>query len=549
VAAVLYQRGLGDPRAAEAFLDPKLEDLHPPHLLPDYEAAVRVLMAAKASGELIYLHGDYDVDGLSSTAIFARFLSKCGFDVTPHVPHRMTEGYGIHMDAIREAHRLGAKVLLTCDCGSGATEQVEAARELGMKVVVTDHHLIADPPPIAHALVNPHRHDSVYPFDRLSGAGVVFRLCEGIAIELGLPVDKYRRAFLDLAVLGTVADVMPLIGENRIIARHGLSALVESRRPGIRALLAAAHAGSPPPKITAREVGFVYGPRLNAVGRLDDAAKGLRLLLSNDHAESALLAAEIDGLNAERKRIQSSILDEALAQVTRQGLDQNLVIVVIGDGWHHGLVGLVASNLVDRYHRPAFVAARDPETGQAKGSARSIEGFHLADAIRAHPDVFPKGGGHELAAGFSMDVDAYRSQATAFQEYAAQFLRHEELVPKPRIDAVVTADEADEAAAEALSALEPFGPGNETPRFMAQGLEIVSLRPCADARHCQVSLRSESGAVRQGICFGMGEEFVALGQGTRVDVVFEMEWNEWQGRRSLRWIIRDFRPSGADVAP
>jgi single-stranded-DNA-specific exonuclease len=276
---------------------------------------------------------------------------------------------------------------------------------------------------------------------------------------------------------------------------------------------------------------------------LDDAAKGLQLLLTTDHAEAALLAAEINGLNAERKRMQSSILDEAIAQVTRHGLDQDLVIVVIGDGWHHGLVGLAASNLVDRYHRPAFVAARDPETGEAKGSARSIEGFHVADAIRAHPDVFPRGGGHELAAGFSMDVDAYRSRAAEFQEYAAQFLRHEELVPKPRIDAVVTAEEADEAAAEALSALEPFGPGNETPQLMAKGLEIVSLRPCTQPQHCQVSLRSESGTVRQCMCFGMGESLVALGRGTRVDVVFEMEWNEWQGRRSLRWIIRDLRPT------
>lgn len=543
VAAVLCQRGLSDPEAAQTFLDPKLEDLHPPDLLPDYEAAVRLLMAAKASGERIYLHGDYDVDGLSSTAIFARFLSKCGFDVTPHVPHRMTEGYGIHMDAVIEAHRLGAKVFLTCDCGAAATAQVEAARELGMKVVVTDHHLISDPPPIAHALVNPHRPDSRYPFQHLSGAGVVFRLCEGITQELNLPVDKYRRAFLDLAVLGTVADVMPLVGENRIIARYGLPALLESRRPGIRALIAAAHSGALPPKITSREVGFMYGPRLNAVGRLDDAAKGLRLLLSTDPAEAALLAAELDGLNAERKRLQLGILDEAIAQVTRHELDQNLVIVVIGDGWHHGLVGLVASNLVDRYHRPVFVAARNPETGEAKGSARSIEGFHLADAIRAHPDVFPNGGGHALAAGFSMDVEAYLLRADAFQEYAAQFLRHEELVPKPRIDAVVTADEADEAAAEALSALEPFGPGNETPQLMANDLEIVSCRPCAQPQHCQVSLRSESGAVRQGMCFGMGEEFVALGQGARVDVVFELEWNEWKGHRSLRWIIRDFRPS------
>lgn len=546
VAAVLCQRGLADPEAAQDFLDPKLDDLHPPHLLPDFEAAVQVLMAARATGERIYLHGDYDVDGLSSTAIFARFLTKCGFDVVAHVPHRMTEGYGIHLDAVREAHRLGAKVLLTCDCGASAVEQIEAAREAGMKVVVTDHHLVSDPPPIAHALVDPHRRDSQYPFPHLSGAGVVFRLCEGITHELGLPVDKYRRAFLDLAVLGTVADVMPLVGENRIIARHGLAALAGSRRPGLQALISVAHSGEVPTRITSREVGFMYGPRLNAVGRLDDAAKGLQLLLSNDRAECAVLAAEIDRLNAERKRVQTTILEEALAQVTEQGLDQNLVIVVIGDGWHHGLVGLVASNLVDRFHRPAFVAARDPETGETKGSARSIEGFHLARAIRAHPEVFPRGGGHELAAGFSMDVDAYRSRASDFEQYAAQFLRHDELVPKPRIDAVVTAEEADEAAAEALSALEPFGASNENPQFLAQNLEIVSCRPCAQPKHCQLTLRSEGGAIRPAMCFGAGERLMALGPGARVDVVFEMEWNEWQGRRSLRWIIRDFRPSGSE---
>ncbi len=540
VAAVLAQRGYVTAEDAHAFLNPSLDQLHPANLLPDYNAARDAILGAKERGELIYVHGDYDVDGITSAAILQRFLSAIGCKVHTHVPHRMKEGYGIHKSAVEAAKEAGAKLFLTCDCGISAHEQVELAREAGMVVVVTDHHTVAGDLPNAQAIVNPHRPDSVYPFAELSGAGVVFKLCDGLTRELGHDPQNYYRGFLDLAALGTIADVMPLIGENRIIAKFGLQRLAETKKAGIRALIQAANITLEPGKpLRSSHVGFQLGPRLNAAGRISDAAMALRLLLENDIVKAEELAKEIEAVNVERKSEQQRISDEAVEMVLSKGYQNRNVIMVAHEGWHSGIVGIVAGRLVEQFYRPTFVMTIDSRTGLCKGSARTIPGFHLADAIRAHPDLMT-GGGHAMAAGCSLKVEDLDRAIDALDSYAAKFLTPEDFIPSIKVDMEVNPDEVTLQAAEALSKMEPFGFANPEPLFVSRNVKIAQIQPTKNPQHVRLMLQSESGKSAAGIAFGIGERLTETGSGAEGDFLFQANVNEWRGTRSLNWQVKDY---------
>ena len=540
LAAILAQRGYRDPAQADLFLNPSLDHLHSPSLLPDYANARDAIMGARERKELIYIHGDYDVDGVTSAALLNRFLLAIGCNVKTHVPHRMKEGYGIHRSAVAAAADAGAKLFLTCDCGVSAHEQVDQAREAGMAVVVTDHHSIAGDLPNAAAVVNPHRSDSIYPFDELSGAGVVFKLCQGLSQELGHDNHNYHRAFLDLAALGTIADVMPLIGENRIIAKFGLERLADTRKPGLRALIEAANITVDPGKpLKASHVGFQLGPRLNAAGRIDDAAMALNLLLENDPSAATALARQIENVNTNRKAEQQKVMDEAAEMVLEQGSDKRNVIVVAKEGWHAGIVGIVAGRLVELFCRPTFVLTIDAATGTAKGSARTIPGFNLADAIRSQPDLM-SGGGHAMAAGCSMKAENIAAAANALDAYAAEFLRPEDFIPSIRVDMEVDPSEVTLAATEALAKLEPFGFSNPEPLFLSRGVTVAQIIPTKNPIHVRLVLQSENGLTTPGIAFGIGERLTQAGAGVDADVLFQANVNEWKGARSLQWQVKDF---------
>jgi single-stranded-DNA-specific exonuclease len=540
VAAVLVGRGLADPADAEKFLDPGLDDLHSPALLPDYDKAVSAILAARDAGEKIFVHGDYDVDGVTSAALFTRFLTKVGCDVVAHVPHRMREGYGIHLDAVEEAAKTGAKLFLTCDCGVSAFEQVQAAHEAGMKVVVTDHHEVGETVPEAEAVVNPHRPESLYPFDQLSGVGVVFKLCAGLTEELGHKKEAFYRAYLDLAVLGTVADVMPLVGENRVITRFGLTQLALTKKAGLRALMEVAELGKQ--RITARSIGFQLGPRINAVGRIDDAGVALDLLLTEDPIKARELAAELDQRNQERRAEQNRMLDEAVAEAEVLAARGEPVLVLARDGWHPGIIGIVAGKLVEKFRRPAFVVTVDAD-GRARGSARSIEGYSLAEAIEAVRDHLTSGGGHEMAAGFSCEFEKLEQIKDLLGRHAGALLTPEHFLPHCRIDAVVTGEEADQAALAHLSRLEPFGQANAEPLFATMGARIVDLVPTSNPDHVRLTIEAADGAVRKGMAFGIGRALADVDQRDRLDLAFCLEENHWNGGRYFRWIVRDYRES------
>ena len=535
VATVLVARGFSEPAAAHTLLNPSLSDLHDPHLLPDYAAARDAILGARERKETIFIHGDYDVDGVTSAALLSRFLTKIGCNVVTHVPHRMKEGYGIHASAVDAAAASGAKLFLTCDCGVAALEQVQRAREAGMRVVVTDHHAIGAQLPNAEAVVNPHRSDSLYPFPELSGVGVAFKLCEGLVGEIGFEKSHYYRAYLDLAALGTIADVMPLLDENRIIARFGLQQLAETKKAGLRAMMSEAKI-EPGTALRGYHVGFVLGPRLNAAGRVDDAAIALQLLMTSDELEAAKLAREIESKNFHRREEQQRILAEAVEVVQEQGAHEKNVIVIAKEGWHTGVIGIVAGRLVELFRRPTIVLAID-ENGHCKGSARSIPKFHLADAILAHPELL-SGGGHAMAAGCNFPLANLDEVVSALHNYAGERLTPEDFVPTMTADAEVLASEVTRMALEQLGQLEPFGCANPEPVFVAKGMTLAEVVPTRNPEHVRTLLRSDNGnATAMG--FSMGDRITADLIGKKIDVAFKPSLNEWRGNVSVRWSLQD----------
>ena len=542
VAAVLVSRGMTDPEEVATFLHPSLDALGNPELLPDFIAARDAILGARERKETIFVHGDYDVDGVTSAALFTRFLQTIGCNVIAHVPHRMKHGYGVHHEAIEHAQREGAKLFLTCDCGISAHEQVDMAKEAGMAVVVTDHHTVGDTLPAASAVVNPHRKDSEYPFKELCGAGVVFRLCEGLTTELGMKKEQYRRAFLDLTVLGTVADVMPLTGENRVIAAHGIRLLKETRKPGLRALIRESgvlERGDG--QLRCWHIGFMLGPRLNAAGRIDDAARSLKLLLSTDDIESGLIAREIEGINKERKEQQERLITEAVEKVLEQGVDDKHAIIVANEDWHPGIIGLVASRLVETFRRPAIVISIDSAKGIGKASCRSIPGLNLAELLHAHTDLV-SGGGHAMAAGFSVESSRIGEVQDRFEAYAAQKLTAEDFEMVIPVDVEVEASEVSFAAVQALSMLEPFGCANPEPLFAAQNVTFSQIIPTRNPDHPQLRLRAGQGPIIRANAFGQGARLAEMQPGFTASVIFKPSLDEWNGNKYLKWDVKHFEP-------
>lgn len=541
LAAVLVARGFSDPAAAHRFLHPSLDDLGDPSLLPDFEPALKAVLTARERGERIFVHGDYDVDGVTSTALLGDFLRRIGCDVHVHVPHRQREGYGIHLDAIAAAKEMDARLFLTCDCGTSAFEQVRAAREAGLRVVVTDHHHVPMEIPDAEAVVNPHRAESAYPDPNLCGVGVAFRFCEGITRAIGWPVHQFRKHFLDLVALGTVADVVPLLGENRILARFGLELLPTTKRIGIRALLESSKLGTDRP-IRSWHVSWVLGPRLNAAGRIDDAAMALRLLLTKDPNEAGELAGQIEAINERRKSEQERVFQEAVRRIEEQGLAEDPILLLADEAWHSGIIGIVAGKLVQQYYRPAFVGTSDEDGGRLKFSARSIPGFHLAEAILAHRNLL-QGGGHERAAGFSLDSDRLDEAREALTSYARSILSPEDLVPTFEADLEVQGAEADLTGAESLDLLQPTGECNREPCFLARGVSIDSATPTRNPRTAMLRLTAADGFSVQGVTFQLGERVLQEDLNQRFDVLFSPAVDEFRGERRVKWHVRDFRPS------
>ena len=540
LCALLVVRGLVAPEEAKTFLRPVLDSLHPPEALKDLPKAVERIQRGIRDGETIFIHGDYDVDGMSGVALLTRWLRRLGGQVVPFIPHRLRDGYDLGpagLQAAREAH---ASLLVTVDCGILAHEAVAGATASGMDVIVTDHHTPGDTLPGALAVLNPNRADASYPDSGLCGTGVAFKLCQALA-RVSRRTQEELYPFLDLVALATVADLVPLRGENRTLVRYGLRALAQTRNPGLLALLSTA--GLEGKEITSGTVGFVLAPRLNAIGRLGDPEMALRLLLTEDPGEAMVLAQEAEALNRDRQAADRETLDEALRLLATEFRPrEEFGVVLAHEGWHPGVVGIVASRVAERVHRPTILVALDGDRG--RGSARSIPGFHILDAIRAGADHLERFGGHRQAAGLDILAERLPAFKECFVEEARKRLSTEDLRPVLKVDLEVRLEEMTLDLFRLMKYLGPHGMANPRPLLLARGVKLIGTPRVVGKDHLKIRIR-QGNATLDAIGFGLARRVPPQAlTGGDLDMVFQLHDNEYRGVRSLQARLKDVRVEG-----
>lgn len=540
---ILQNRGISDPDRARQFLAPALSDLPDPFLMKDARVAARRIFQAIRHREKISLFGDYDVDGTTAVALLFLFLREAGAQVDFYLPHRLKEGYGLNRKALEQMKDRGTKLLITADCGVSNLEEIRWAQENGLEVIVTDHHEIPEVLPPALALLNPKQSDCPYPFKELAGVGVAFNLVialrsllreEGVWENGRMPNLK---DYLDLVALGTVSDVVPLTGVNRIIAKHGLNQLARSSRAGIQALKESAGLDNFAVDTTA--VNFRFAPRINAAGRLDDAAEAVRLLVSGDLAEARKIASHLNELNLLRQRIEEKTLIEAREMIGEAGGPaRRKSFVLASAGWHPGVIGIVASRLTEEFHRPAILIALKGKSG--KGSGRSIPSFSLYHALKSCARWLERFGGHEQAAGLAIAEEAIPDFSRAFEEFAKANLAAELLSPSLTLDTEARLEQMNESFLAELDSLAPFGIGNPEPIIGLPDLTVVESKPVGKSH---LRLRVQEGqTIREAIGFRMASLHPLTHQ--RVKMAFSPQVNHYLGRRSLQLKILDLQPAG-----
>jgi single-stranded-DNA-specific exonuclease len=526
---ILKKRGLDTPEKREAFLNPSYDLKHDPFLLPDMREAVDRLARAHKNQEKITIYGDYDIDGLTATTILLDAFASFGFEnVETFIPNRFVEGYGMTVDAVEKIAKSGANLIVTVDCGSLSEKEIIRANELGVDVIVTDHHNVAPKQPPAVAVINPKRTDHTYPFIDLAGCGVAFKLVQALQTALeGLP-EGQEKWLLDLVALGTVCDVVTLIDENRANVYWGLKVLAKAKRPGLKALMAVSHIE--PEKVNARSLGFGLGPRMNAAGRLETAQIALDMLTATDSMVAYEKAQELDALNISRRSDQDKIYKAATEQAKQY--EQDPVLVVSDPQWNHGIVGIVAAKLLERFKKPAFVLQEMGD--ETKGSARSYGDFSAADAIRAADDIITKGGGHKAAAGVTLptkNIDLFRKRVNEY--YESLKLKNQADLLLPREDVLAEIDHVGEELVEKITSLEPFGSGNPQPIIRSDNLTVLHVRRMgADGQHVKLEARNQNGVVMQFLAFNAPDHFF-VETGIELSIWYQPDVNEWQGRRSV----------------
>ncbi|BDC52362.1 single-stranded-DNA-specific exonuclease RecJ [Bryobacterales bacterium F-183] len=545
-ARVLWNRGFREPSQARNFLTPTLELLHDPFLLLGMNRAVARLLQALERKEKILVYGDYDVDGTSSVVILKKALDLAGGDVEFKVPHRLREGYGMRPEALEEAAARGITLVISVDTGIRAADVVRAATVLGVDMIITDHHLPDEDIPPAVAVLNPNQVNCPYPEKNLCGAGVTFKLIQALLSKLQWPEAKSRKlmeSFLKIVAIATVADVVPLTGENRAIVKLGLSGLDYVKNPGLRALLDVAgfNEGKAP---SAGQVAFRVAPRINAAGRMANATDVIDMFLTDDPARARDLAAQLHDLNAERQQTEQDIVQEVLMLCDEMQIsDEHFALVFSKAGWHRGVIGIVASRIVERYHRPVFILGE--EDGKAQGSGRSIRPFHLLNALESMPELFEKFGGHKQAAGVTMPADQVEEFRKRLNAYAANCLTPDDLRPVLEIDAVLSLKEIDDAAVADVFQIAPFGFGNPCPIFAAQNVEVIAPPQIVKDRHMRIRVRQDNRFLSI-MGWNMADCANTVQQGSLVDVAFTLEDDEFSASRGYSpWqaILKDVKSS------
>jgi single-stranded-DNA-specific exonuclease len=537
-ATLLANRGFRTTTEVREFLEPSLTRLVDAFRMRDMDRATARIGKAVDDREMILVYGDYDVDGITSTTLLTSALTRLGAKVGYFIPDRIRDGYGFSMRGVEVAKRRRARLVITADCGITATAEVRAAREHGIDVIVTDHHEPLGELPDAVAILNPKRKDCPYPFKELAGVGVVLKLVQGlIAARPGSLPDDFVHEHLDLVALGTIADVVPLRGENRIFAKMGLDRICESKKPGIVALKEVA--GLRARRVESGHVAYILAPRINAAGRLGNAESGVRLLLATDMAEATTIAESLEEDNTNRKKIDEETLEDALEQLRRMGPELPPAIVLWSDRWHPGVLGIVASRLMERFHRPTVLISADEDEG--KGSGRSIPGFDVCQALQECREHLIGFGGHSYAAGLTIRAEQMSEFRNRLCQVVTSRLDPDDYVPKLSIDGPLPLDECNEDLVTFLDRLSPFGIGNAEPLFIADDVRLASPPMVVSRNHLKLSLR-QNGRDLDCIGFGMGHLAGPIqADAGRVSIAFVPTINIWQNRARLQLKLRDIQ--------
>ena len=531
LARILVNKNITQKDEIDLFMNPTRKDFHNPFLMPDMEIIVDRVLQAIEQKEKIMIYGDYDADGITSITVLKSFLEERGLEVASYIPNRLDEGYGLNKTALKKIYDDGYRLIITVDCGISGIEEVDYANSLGMEVLITDHHEPAETLPKAVAVVDAKRKDNKYPFNQLAGVGVVFKLIQAISIKLDLEEKEYLK-YLDIVCIGTISDIVPLIDENRVIAKLGLKLIAQTKNIGLKALLEVIGFKN----IDSTTISFGVAPRINACGRMGDEQVALDLFLEKDYDKAKELAIKLNEYNIERQTIEKSIFDEATEKIEKNEKDKACIIVG-SEGWHHGIIGIVASKVTEMYFKPSILICFEGNDG--KGSGRSIPGFDLHDALTECSDYLEKFGGHSMAVGVTVSRDKFELFKNKFEEYAKSH-DIDKIIPVINIDSELSLKDIDIDSVKSLQKLEPYGEANKMPVFMIRNLKINSIRALSEGKHLKLTLKDD-GYMINAIGFNMGNLSNEYLIDDKVDVIGNLDINSFNGNDSIQLILKDIR--------
>jgi single-stranded-DNA-specific exonuclease len=533
LAVVLANRGYTTLDEIRRFLRPDISQLHSPFLMKDMKKAVSKIISEIGEGGKIIIYGDYDVDGITSTSVLYDFLQNVGADVEYYIPDRLEDGYGLNLNVLETLCKTKPALIITVDCGISGVEEIEYINQQGIDVIVTDHHECQSTLPNSYAIINPKQPDCEYPFKFLAGVGVVYKLVEALAEEFDISKNIIYH-YLDLVALGTVADIVPLLDENRALVKYGFQVIERKTNLGLKSLCEAAGVT----KIDTFSIGYLIAPRINAAGRIGQASRGVELFTTKDVNTAQSIAAELDQENKNRQNIEAVVLEEVLQTIEREGQENDKIMVVSGEGWHHGVIGIIAGKITERYHKPCIIISFDDEIGRASG--RSIEGFNLFEAVEKCSEYLEKFGGHPLAIGLSIDKTNLKDFKSKIKYIANQMMGQDEFIRVMHVECDITKEHLKEKTIEHLLYLEPFGADNPPPLFTMSNLTIIDMRTVGNNKHLKLKLGHEE-LVVDAIGFGLGELNEQLNKGEVIEALFIPEINEFNGRRSIQLNIKDIK--------
>lgn len=519
---ILVNRGITDDKEIDTFLNPTRNDFYDPYLMPDMDKAVERIIKAINNQEKVMIYGDYDVDGITSITVLKKFLEERGLKTGHYIPNRLEEGYGLNENAIRSIAEQKYTLMITVDCGISGIEEVELANQLGIETIITDHHEQSESLPNAYAIINAKRKDSQYPFRGLAGCGAVFKLIQAISLRLGLEEKEFLK-YLDIVCVGTISDIVPLVDENRVIAKLGLKLVAQTRNIGLRELILQ----SGYKKIDSNTISFGVAPRINACGRMGYQEEALDLFLTNNIEEARKITARLNSYNLERQTKEKDIFEQAIKELEKEDIEKLNTIVLSGDNWHHGVIGIVASKLTEKFYKPTILICFEDNIG--KGSGRSLPGFDLHEALVESSAYLEKYGGHEMAVGLSLKKEKYNDFKSAFEEMAKS-KNIQQIIPVIKIDSIITAKDVNKKTIQDLEMLEPFGEKNKNPIFVYKNLKIDSIRALSEGKHLKLTLKDDNLLINA-IGFNLGylsEEYLI---GDKIDIAGNLEINKYGRRR------------------